>query len=222
MEDSSHISLKTLGRGVTLGELYDARSSQFLGVQICPVADIKEITHTSHPSFLDSRVISSKSLKSRTDVLDINPELSVEILSGLVSVRGAASYLNDIKSNSKEYAWGLSLYARVKQEQFDVNHSSVITSINKTDVIKHYGTRATHVVTEIVYGGTIIVNFVAKEESKIEDTHIAGKLEAQLKKLTGAFDMSGQVQLEVKEACSKISKDLDITVRTRHCSRYNC
>ena len=222
MEDSPLISLKTLGRGVFLGELYDARSSQFLGVQICPVTDIKEISHTSYPSFLDSKVISSKSLKSKTDVLDINAELSVEILSGLISVSGAASYLSDTKSNSEEHAWGLSLYARVKHESFDVNHSKVKTNIYKTDVIEHYGSRATHVVTEIVYGGTIIVNFVAKQESKIEDSHIAGKLEAELKKLSGAFDLSGEVKLDVKEACKNISKDLDLTVRARHCSRYNC
>ena len=217
MEDSPLISLKTLGKGVTLGELYDARSSQFLGVQICPVTDIKEITHTSYPSYLDSRIISSKSLKSKTDVLDIDAELSVEILSGLVSVSGAASYLSDTKSNSEEHAWGLSLYSRVKHESFDVNHSKVKTSIYKTDVIEHYGSRATHVVTEIAYGGTIIVNFVAKEDSKIEDTHIAGKLNAELKKLGGAFDVSGEVKLDVKEACKKISKDLDLTVCTRHC-----
>ena len=181
LEASPLISLKTLGRGVALGELYDAKSSQFLGVQICPVDDIKEITHTSYPSFLDSHIISSKSLKSKTDVLDISADMSVDILSGLISVSGAASYLSDTKSNSEEYAWGLSLFARAKHESFDVNHSKVKDNIYKTDVIQHYGSRATHVVTEIVYGGTIIVNFVAKEEKKIEDSHIAGKLEAQLK-----------------------------------------
>ena len=221
--NSPLISLKTLGRGVTLGELYDFKSSQFLGVQICPVTDIKEITHTSYPSFLQSHIISSKSLKSKTDVLDISAELSVEILSGLVSVSGAATYLNDTKSNSKEHAWGLSLSARAKHESFDVNHSKVKTNIYKTDVIEHYGSRATHVVTEIMYGGTIIVNFIAKEESKVENAHIAGKLEAKLKKLSGAFDVSGQVKLDVKEECTTINKDVDLTVRTCQCSRYsNC
>ena len=215
-------SLKTLGRGVTLGELYDFKSSQFLGVQICPVTDIKDITHTSDTPFLDSHIKSSDSLKSKTDVLDISAELSVEILSGLISVSGAATYLNDTKSNSKEHAWGLSLYAHTKHESFDVNQSKVKANIYKTDVIKHYGCRATHVVTEILYGGTIIVNFFAKEESKIENTHIARKLEAKLKMLNGAFDVSGQVKLDVKEGCSTINKDVDLTVCMRHSSRYNC
>jgi hypothetical protein len=216
MEGPPLISLKTLGRGVTLGELYDFKSSQFLGVQICPVTDIKDISHTTDTPFLHSEIISSDSLKSKADVLDISAELSVEILSGLVSVSGAATYLNDTKSNSKEHSWGLSLNAQTKHESFDVNHGKVKTNIHKTDVIEHYGSRATHVVTEIFYGGTIIVNFVAKEESKIEDTHIAGKLEAQLKKLSGAFDVSGQVEVEAKKGCSTINKDVDLTVRTRH------
>ena len=66
---------------------------------------------------------------------------------------------------------------------------------------------------------------VAKTESKIEDKHIAGKLEAQLEKLEGAFDVGGKVKkVDVKEGCSEIqvNKDLDVTVRTRDFSRYIC
>ena len=213
LPQAGKLELKTLGRGVALGELYDSRTSQFLGVQLCPNSTIDEITdHTNEPDF-KLEIKSSKTFESRINLLHVEAQLSADILSGIVSVSGSGSYVNDTKSNSEEYSWGLAVFTRAKTASFSPYHSKVQATIGDTNVIKDYKSRATHVVTTVVYGGDMIINLVAKEESKAEDSKLEGKLNAKLNNLGGWISAEGKISVDHKNQFSTEDKQLDIVVR---------
>lgn len=92
-----------LGQPFQLGMLYDCRSDSLIpevtlwGSEAISSAVSKKPFDTS-----DFEVITKDSLSEKMFCLDVDPNLKVSILSGMVHVQGAAKFLNDRQSSRRQ------------------------------------------------------------------------------------------------------------------------
>ncbi|KAI6043711.1 hypothetical protein EDC04DRAFT_2951786 [Pisolithus marmoratus] len=149
----------TFGYSVQLGELFNERTSRFLGVQL--YRQNLNRTVVTNAQKTDIAFSSSFSFETDTQLLDIGTSLSLEILGGLVDVGGSATYLKDTTSNSKTRSWVLAL--KVRSEERRLLHAEEELSSNVLDAVKSdYLPHATHFVSSITYGGNLIIGMTAK------------------------------------------------------------
>lgn len=213
---ASTLDTPTLGRPVLLGELYDQRKSQFLGVQLYDKAKMDDATTSININYTDLSLRMSNTFKDKASVIDINAELSVQILCGLVKVKGSAAYLNDTKSNSREHAWAMSLSTRLTESRLLFAQDSLGNNI--LDWAKGYianGT-ATHFVSSIVYGGNVVVNLVSRRTRFTKEEKVEGSLRAKLETLKGAIDLNGKADLHIGTQFEDLNDKFDIIVRNVH------
>lgn len=179
--------MPTLGRTQVphLGLLYSAASADFTGSYL--FQDIDDITdHISiEVGRTDLKLTMSDSLEDKLSVLDISASLSLEVLSGLVKVKGSGKYLTDSKANSETHSWAILLFLRKHEKRLLFEEKQVVDKRphDIDDVIKK--DKATHFVSSIVYGGSMVIELLSRrvELQKVES--IKGDLSVQLEKLKG-------------------------------------
>ncbi|CCM06659.1 uncharacterized protein FIBRA_08944 [Fibroporia radiculosa] len=207
------ISQPTVGRFVRLGELYDQRRSQFLGVQLYSESQIEKATETMNVNHSDLSLHQSNSYKDKTDSIGLNTQLSVEVLSGLVSVQGSASFLRDNKSTTQKRAWSMSLKMILVEKRLKFAEKELGRDVLPLVLEDYIRTdTATHFVSSVVYGGNLVVNLVAKTSKLTEDEKIEGSLGVKLDKLKGMVDVAGKVDASSKENFDDLNDKFDLTV----------
>ncbi|KAF9226985.1 hypothetical protein BS17DRAFT_518438 [Gyrodon lividus] len=204
----------TLGYPVYLGELYDERRGQFLGVQLYD-RDIVEDGGTAKvdSKYTELSLSMANSFDDKASLIDLNAELSVEILGGLISVKGSASYLNDSKANTQSRAWAMSLKMRLQEERLLFAEEKLGRNVLPL-VLADYIAKdlATHFVSSIVYGGSVIVNLVARHSKLMEEEKIEGALEAELQKLKGLVDLNGKADIHIKDQFENLNDKFDVVL----------
>ena len=141
------LDIACLGRSFQLGMLYDCCSD-------CLVADATLWEPTVLQKAMDQRqqtkshfeLLSDDSLTSKIFHLDVQANLKLGVLMGLVSTTGSANFLNDHKSFNK-------LQARVTLKYSSTARFRQLT-IKKLGTIRPpiLSAKATHVVTGVLYG----------------------------------------------------------------------
>ncbi|KAI5981477.1 hypothetical protein EDD15DRAFT_367839 [Pisolithus albus] len=152
----------------------------------------------------------SNSLEKKANLLDIQANLSLEILSDLVKVEGSASYL---KSNSQAWSWILVL--KVLTEERRLLFAEDALSINVLDMVKKdyiAENRATHFVSSIVYGGNLIINMTERATEVTNEESIEGKLGLELEKLKGAVSLKGKAEAKIKDQFEGMDSKFDLVV----------
>ncbi|KAI5982047.1 hypothetical protein EDD15DRAFT_224132 [Pisolithus albus] len=206
----------TLGCAVRLGELFDERTSRFLGVQLYKEMSTEPPTETSSVTPLnhsDLTLSLSNSLEKKTTLLDIQANLSLEVLSGLVKVEGSASYLNNAKNNTQARSWTLVLKMRTEERRLLFAEDAL--SFNVLDMVKEdyiAENRATHFVSSIVYGGNLIINMTERATDVTKKESIEGKLGLELEKLKGAISLKGKAEAKIKDQFEGMDSKFDLVV----------
>ena len=200
-----------LGRAVCLGELYDQRSGKFLGAQLYPRGKVQDpITNVKHT---DISLTPSNTHEQRASLLDVNPYLSLQVLSGLVKASGSACYLNDKKSSIREYAYAIALKVRFYEERIPFTESVLGRNVLPVAYEDYVGTRlATHFISSIVYGGNVIINLIARQSELSDDEKVEGQLRAQLDKLKDAISFQGSADARTKGEFSNLNGKFDLIV----------
>ncbi|KAI6032304.1 hypothetical protein BKA83DRAFT_2395986 [Pisolithus microcarpus] len=201
----------TLGCAVRLGELFDERTSHFLGVQLhAERATEFAVTNVKQT---DLTLSLSNSIEKKTSLLDIQGNLSLEILGGLVKVEGSASYLNDDKSNSQARSWILAL--KVRTEERRLLFAEEAMSTNVLDMVKRdyiAENRATHFVSSIVYGGSLIINMTERATEVTNEESIEGKLGLELERLKGSISLKGEAKAKAEAEFDSVKSKFDLVV----------
>ena len=199
---------------VKLGELYDARKSQFLNVQMYSANLIDQYTTTTDIKFTELGLKMSNSREDKVNIIDINAQLSLEVLGGLVKAKGSAAYLNDTRANTHEKSWAMFLKQRLREERLafaeDALGSNVLSYAQKNYIKTE---QATHFVSSIVYGGRLIINLVAVTSKLSEKEKIEGALEAELQKLKGVVDLNAQASMAIKSQYNNLNNKFHVEVR---------
>ncbi|KAL4071634.1 hypothetical protein V8B97DRAFT_1851253, partial [Scleroderma yunnanense] len=205
----------TLGHIVRLGELFDERSNQFLGVQLYETEGNKNRVAITDIKHTDLTLSLSNTIKDKSNVLDIGPSLSLDVIAGLVKVSGSASYLKDTKSNSQVRSWVMALKMRMEEHRLLFTEDGFDNKV--VDVIKESyipAGLATHFVSAIVYGGNVIIGMTERSSDVIEEGNIREKLHLELDRLKGAVSLTGGVEADIKGKFENLDNVFDLVAHT--------
>uniref|UniRef100_A0A914QFL4 SNTX MACPF/CDC-like domain-containing protein n=1 Tax=Panagrolaimus davidi TaxID=227884 RepID=A0A914QFL4_9BILA len=140
-----------------------------------------------------------KSFKEIREILGIDGGFALGFLSGAIKAKGQGKYLASSSSTEREIEFKLVFKMTTVYEQIILNDVSVKCHIT-SDVLKNL--RATHVLTGITYGATLIINVkyeLARNET-IKD--VEGKLMAKLGK-NFLVKAEGEVKMNIDENDAK-------------------
>lgn len=204
----STFSSPTLHQAVLLSELYDGQKHQFLGVQLYTQDTIGKATITTPTPYSDLNLSMSTSFQDKANIIDIKAEISLEVLGGLVSVKGSAAYVNDAASNTTHRSWAMIFKQLDRAERLEVGNSDL--SVNSS-VLNEY-TNATHFISAIQYGGNMIVRMTEQTSKLTKAEKVEGALEVRLEKLKGAIDANASASAEIKSEFADLNDKFDIVV----------
>ena len=197
--------LSALGRPFDLGMLYDRRSDKLvLGKTLWSRDHLAAARNTIPQPYTNSEVFTENTMEDKATALKIEAGLKLSFLSGLVTVEGAAKYLNDTKTSKRQSRVVLKYETTTELKQLTMEHLGPgkiqYPEVFDTDI-------ATDVVVGILYGAKAFMVFdkeVSKEES-LKEVH--GNMEVLVKSLPG-ISVSGHGSVEITEDQKKNSENM--------------
>ena len=216
----SMLERPSLGHAIRVGELFDERTNQFLDVQLYEEEEIKKKTVTVPINHTDLSLSRSNCIKDKCDILDIDPTLSLDILTGLVKVKGSASYVTDSESHSGSRSWAMAL--KVQTEKHQLLFAEGKLGYNALGTVKdNYLTNgpATHFVSTIVYGGNVIISMKERSTEVIEHEKLTRELSLELDNLKRAISLTADASIATKSKFEYLDNMFDFTVSEIQTSR---
>lgn len=189
------LSIPALGRPFRLGNLYDCVNENLIpGITLWDQTTLKgkTIQHLETSKF---SIIASDSLEKKSNALDINAEMKLSFLAGLVEVSGSAKYLDNEKSSSKQERVTLHYKCTTKSEEMTMEQLGP-GRVEHPEVFDK-GT-ATHVVTGIIYGAQAFFVFERDCSSSSHDKEVHGDLNVMVKNLP-KININGSGELDISE-----------------------
>ncbi|XP_053569243.1 uncharacterized protein LOC128659696 [Bombina bombina] len=205
-ESMTTIEMPALGRPFSLGMLYDCRNEQLIpGITLWNSEALRENVALESKDQTSLEIITSDTVSDKSSAMNINASLAASFLSGLVSVSGSATYMNDTKKSRNQARVTLKYSRTTRFEQLTMNHLGT-QNMAYPDVFEK-GT-ATHVVTGILYGAQAFFIF-DQDVSTSENTQgIQGTLHIMIKKIPSiSVDGKGSLSMndQDKEQVCKFS-----------------
>ncbi|XP_053569241.1 uncharacterized protein LOC128659695 [Bombina bombina] len=194
--DESTIEMPCLGRPFSLGMLYDCREEKLIpGITLWNHEALREDVVSASQEETSCEFITSDTVSDKSSAMNINASLEASFLSGLVSVSGSATYMNDTKRSRNQARVALKYSRTTKFEQLSMNHLG--TKNMAYPDVSDKGT-ATHVVTGILYGAQAFFIF-DRDVSISENTQdIQGNLLAMIKTIP-QISVGGQGSLSMND-----------------------
>ena len=197
--------ISALGRPFALGMLYDRRSEKLIpGKKLWSADHLNHALSTVPMASTTSEVFTESTIEDKMKAVDIKGDLKLSFLSGLVSVEGAANYLNDVKMSKQQPRVVLKYEAITDLKQLKQEHLGAeeiqYPEVFDCDI-------ATDVVAGILYGATAFMVFdkdVSKDESVQQ---MQANMEMLVKSIPGLFvDEHGSV--DMTEEQKKIAENM--------------
>ncbi|XP_068714302.1 uncharacterized protein [Montipora foliosa] len=168
MSGQSHI-MPALGRPFDLGMLYDRRSEKLiLGKTLWSPDLLSQAVNVIPTPYTNSEVLTGDTIDDRALALDVEANLKLSFLGGLVDVRGAAKYLDDRKTSSRHSRVVLKYETTTELKQLTMENLGR-KKVQYPEVF--HQDIATDVVVGILYGARAFLIFdqeVSKDESLAE------------------------------------------------------
>ncbi|POG62851.1 hypothetical protein GLOIN_2v1882581 [Rhizophagus irregularis DAOM 181602=DAOM 197198] len=204
MASTKVITRKSLGRGAFIGSLYNVANDTFCGTTIFkskyPDDSIRKVD-ISHTEILYEY---ENTYKEKFNKLDVEAELKLSVLTGLIPLEGSGKYLNDEKDSLKSVK-GTLIYKITSVEENLVIHRDDVKACISTDVFTN-NQNATHVVIGIKWGATIMASFECKDTNEENRSHVEGALKCHFEKIK----ISGGGHVSVEERYSNIISHFSI------------
>uniref|UniRef100_A0A3B1IN10 Stonustoxin subunit beta-like n=1 Tax=Astyanax mexicanus TaxID=7994 RepID=A0A3B1IN10_ASTMX len=179
MADSKIIEMACLGRPFQLGMLYDCcRDDLIPGFTFWDSEILKDKISVQNQANTDFKIFSSDSTEDKSHALHVSASLEASFLSGLVSVKGSAEFLNNKKKSMKQSRVTLQYRASTHFKQLTMDH---LGNIKHQNVFEQGF--ATHVVTAVLYGAQAFFVFDREVSSSEKEQKISGNLQDAIKKI---------------------------------------
>ncbi|ROJ36313.1 Stonustoxin subunit alpha [Anabarilius grahami] len=196
MSDSETIELACLGQPFQLGMLYDCRRDLLIpGITLWDAEMLQKNINVRPQPNTDFKIIASDSSEDKVSALKVSASLEASFLSGLVSVKGSADYLNDKKSSKHQSRVTLQYRTTSRFEQLTMEHLGA-GNVKHCNVFQEGS--ATHVVTALLYGAQAFFIFDREVSSNENHQEIQGDLQASIKKIP-LISIEGQASLKMNE-----------------------
>ncbi len=189
--EGAKICRAALGRFAKLGDLYDARSDQFLSINALKNSLTDDDIYEEEANNVDVDFIVTDSIKEQFDKLSIDAELSLSILAGLVKLSGSASFLKDQKCSSRSARMTLAYSVLTKHQEID----GIRAKVDK-DCLESI--EATHMVVGIDWGAKCNITCEYDKSDNEDEMEVKGKLQAEVEKLKG-LSLKGEARVDIAE-----------------------
>ena len=190
-EKPQEFAMPCLGRPFQLGMLYDCCNDQLVSsVTLWNQETLKQSLDSKPQKFSRVEIIADNSTESKLSKLEVDENLKLSFLAGLVDVSGAAAYLNDQTSSENQVRINLRYQSTAWIEQLSIGK---LSDLDNPDVFKD--TTATHFVSAVLYGADAIIVF-DQEVSHDEIPHSHGFMKSMVEKLP-TICTSGNAALDI-------------------------
>ncbi|KAL1273983.1 hypothetical protein QQF64_026797 [Cirrhinus molitorella] len=200
------IETAALGRPFQLGMLYDCRNDALIpGITLWDKEQLQQSIQDRSQINTVINITASDSIEEKSRLLDIDSSLKLSLLSGLITVNGAASYLCDTKKSFKQQRLTLHYHSTTKFEELTMNH---LASGNKAHYEGFDNDTATHVVTAVLYGADAFFVFDREVASAEDKSTVEGEVKAahdKLKSISGGTQIDLSLNDKQKTAVQKFS-----------------
>ncbi|XP_016117992.1 uncharacterized protein [Sinocyclocheilus grahami] len=197
MSGSGTLELACLCRPFQLGMLYDCRSDALIpGITLWDSEMLQKNINVRLQPNTDFKIIASDSSEEKVEALSVSASLEASFLSGLVSVKGSAGFLNDKKKSKHQSRVTLHYRTTSRFEQLTMEHLGA-GNVKHCNVFEEGS--ATHVVTALLYGAQAFFIFDREVSSNENHQEIQGDLHATIKKIP-SLSIEGQASLKMSES----------------------
>ncbi|CAF1141738.1 unnamed protein product [Adineta steineri] len=201
------ITRPALGRSGQLGDLYDGHIDDFLTGNIFGNSlpdsvvrreDFRDVT------FKFDRV---NNYSSTFEKLNMEAELQLSILSGILKVEGHGKYMSNINKSSNSHKITLSLFIKRQRDVLQVSFEELTKYICE----KAFADKsATHVVTEVLWGANIFAMFEQQKNNRDEREAMEGELTAELQKAGPLLSGQGKAMVDAEDIAKTNVSNLHI------------
>ena len=190
--EKSRIVRAALGRFAKLGDLYNARKDEFLSVNAFKQPLEEEDICEDEANTTNVDFILTDSINEKYEKLDIDAELSLSIMSGLVKLSGSAAYLDSQKSSAKSTEMTLAYAVHTMHQEVDGIRSKVDKNCIDMD-------EATHIVIGIDWGAKCNITCKYQMEHNEDEMQVKGKLQAEIEKLKSVLSAKGSASVDISQ-----------------------
>jgi hypothetical protein len=142
-------------------------------------------------------LVMSDSIQDKFHKLDIEAELQISLLAGLVKLSGSGAYLNEEKKSARAQSMSLVYRIRTINEEFMLRQNRGKVDI---EILKAGGNlQATHVVVGIDWGAVCSITCQYENTDGKDETTVKGALGVHLEKLKASVDVKGSARVEYKD-----------------------
>jgi len=212
------ITRQALGRTAWLGDLYNARTDEF-----CSSSIFKEQLPTDSPAITtlenhQSRIDSTESDGTVDNMieLDVDLQLKLSILAGIVTPPGLAKYLQTSEKSSISAERSFACKITTVTEQLDLKRKEIEEMTKTKEELASTG--ATHVVVQIDWGAKCFVSVTDHNHKNNDKTKAGENISDNLEKLKSVgwtagtdFEQGGN-ELSLKIVGDVLPDDLPTTV----------
>lgn len=206
------VVVQALGRPSFLGQLYSASETTLLNISLFSSEAIDSATVAIPSPRTETSFKEVRSTKDRADLLDVSANVSVSLLGGTVKLKGFGKYLD--RSDLSEVSNTVAGMVRVRtvHRRIDLSDELLQRSI-VLDASQIQSQAATHVVTGITYGGTLLGSLTEISSKKSDFKNLSGGFSlSSFQKLAAFAGAEGSVKLseEEKKALNTYSLEINL------------
>ena len=195
----------TLGRTVNLGNIYYAANDEIRWDEnLWSEKILKSMSQKQQDETSETDTLITQDQLDRNNLLDIEANLALGFMGGLVQIGGSAKYLDDRRTQTNSVQVSLKFDATTETEWITADMKQ---DISYTEICNKVGTKngPTHVVTSLKRGFRAIFTFVKETEDKTKNAEVGGQLSVAIKSLPN-IQIEGDASVETKET-DKINKE---------------
>ncbi|RIA79473.1 hypothetical protein C1645_840584 [Glomus cerebriforme] len=181
MAGIKRIKQKSLGRVTLIGSLYNVTRDTFCETTLLKMEFPNDSISRAEISNTELLYGCKDSHREKFNNLDVEAELKLSVLVGLVALEGTSKYLSDVKESFKSVKGSLIYKLTSIEENLNIYHDDIKACIS-TDGFSNLG--ATHVVIEIRWRATMIALFECKILKEEDKSQVEEALKSYFKKLS--------------------------------------
>lgn len=204
------IQRPALGQRADLGFLYDARTDTFVSRSLFNGALPEAIVSLTSNYASQIHILPSDSYQGKLNNLKIGPELGVSVLSGMVSVAGAAEYLGDLRNSNLIEQSSIRYVITTIEEKLNFSNPELRAYLSLDPI---QGSGATHVLAGIGWGSQTILTAKHQLFHENDRQRVRGHIENEFKKFESRA-MSSGTDFPYQNAQQGQNISLDITIRS--------
>ncbi|XP_054162845.1 cytolytic toxin-alpha-like [Oppia nitens] len=167
-----------MGRVKHIGDFYNARTDSFNNINLFKQQIPESVLLIDETPFTDLKYTCATNMNDKFDHVNVQAQLKLSFIGGLVTVEGSAKYLKDEKKSSKSARLSVIQSVKTRYESINILDVSFKDIIN-LDALKVID--VTHIVVGVQYGGRVIATFEDNNELEESKISIEGNLKAQIK-----------------------------------------